>query len=296
MTISCKVIAKSVSPSLIEIATIEIEYPRFILAELNTHRMLSKNSASSRAIPIRKVHEYIRNSPAIPVEWGKNQAGMSARELLSKEEAAAAKEIWLNGIDSAIFHSLVLAEQYNVHKQIANRITEPWMTMKSVVTATNWLNFFELRAHPDAQPEFRELAYAIKDELDATTPQKLEEGEWHVPYVQTDRNKDGVLEYYDQFGKLLSLEDAKTISASCCAQVSYRKNDDTLEKAKQVFDRLMSTPMHASPIEHQATPMVNASLKDPGVTHLTKSGDLYSANFRGWIQNRQLYANESVKN
>ena len=285
--------------------TMEIEYPRFILAELNTHRMLSKNSASSRAIPVKTMHEHIRQYPATPVHWGKNQPGMQAKAELTDNDLADAKFIWRRAMDDAIHWAWALADRVGLHKQIANRITEPWMTMKTVISGTEWRNFFWLRAHADAQPEIHQLAVAMWDAYNASTPQPLQPGEWHVPYVTTYRDSHtGVLHYLDSDNRYIPAETARIISASCCAQVSYRKNDDSIEKAQKIFDQLInSQPCHASPVEHQATPMEDhmyetwyenpQHLRQFGVTHRDTNGDLWSGNLRGWIQHRKLISGEA---
>lgn len=299
--ISAKILADSVSPNGVRMTTMEIEYPRFILAELNTHRMLSKNSASSRAIPVKTMHEHIRNHPATPVHWGKNQPGMQAKAELADNDLADAKFIWRRAMEDALHWAWALADRVGLHKQIANRITEPWMTMKTVISGTEWRNFFWLRAHADAQPEIHQLAVAMWDAYNASTPQPLQPGEWHVPYVNTLRNPSGTIVYTDSDGEPISAETARIISASCCAQVSYRKNDDSIEKAQKIFDQLInSQPCHASPVEHQATPMdlrTTANYEpetwEPGVTHVSANGDLWSGNLRSWIQHRKLIPGEA---
>ena len=299
--ISAKILADSISPSGVRMTTMEIEYPRFILAELNTHRMLSKNSASSRAIPVKTMHEHIRNHPATPVHWGKNQPGMQAKAELTDNDLADAKFIWSRAMDDALHWAWALADRVGLHKQIANRITEPWMTMKTVISGTEWRNFFWLRAHADAQPEIHQLAVAMWDAYNASTPQHLQPGEWHVPYVNTLRNPSGTLVYTDSDGEPISAETARIIIASCCAQVSYRKNDDSFEKAEKIFKQLIeSEPCHASPVEHQATPMdlptyanYEPETWEPGVTHVSANGDLWSGNLRGWIQHRKLIPGEA---
>ncbi len=140
--ISAKVIADSVCPQGIRMTTMEIEYPRFILAELNTHRMLSKNSASSRAIPVKSMHDFIRENPAMPVSWGKNQPGMKASEELTGPESKNAIHIWNQAKEDALHWADALAHKIGIHKQIANRITEPWMTMKTVISGTEWTNLY----------------------------------------------------------------------------------------------------------------------------------------------------------
>jgi len=298
--ISAKIIADSVSPEGTRFTTMEIEYPRFILAELNTHRMLSKNSASSRAIPVAKMHEHIKANTASPVSWGKNMPGMKAKEELQEPELSWAKYIWNHARDSAINSSQALAD-LGVHKQISNRPTESWMLMKTVISGTEWANFFWLRNHPDAQPEIHELARKMYAAYNMSVPKVLHPGEWHVPYVDTCRDASNALCYHDSMGERISVEEATIISASCCAQVSYRKNDDSYEKAIKIYNQLIeSEPAHASPVEHQATPMCVDTMSrfdpntwEPGVTHVSANSDLWSGNLRGWIQFRKLIPNEA---
>lgn len=300
--ITAKILADSVSPQGTRMTTMEIEYPRFILAELNTHRMLSKNSASSRAIPVKAMHEQIKAAPAGPVFWGKNQAGMQAKTELTGNDLGDAGFIWQRAMQDALHWSWALADRVGLHKQVANRITEPWMTMKTVISGTEWANYFWLRDHADAQPEIAELAHKMRLAYDASSPQLLHPGEWHVPYVNTYRDTHtGVLYYLDNSDQYITADEARVISASCCAQVSYRKNDDTLEKAKKIYNQLIeSEPAHASPVEHQATPMDIESMCrfepetwEGGVTHVSANSDLWSGNLRGWIQHRKLIPNEA---
>ena len=294
--ISATIIADSVSSNN-RITTLELEYPRFILSELNTHRMLSKNSASSRAIPVDKMHEQVLKKPAVPVHWGKNQAGMSAERELDETETAAVKGVWLSARDQMVSYSRVL-QQTGLHKQVANRITEPWMMMKTVVTATEWTNFLWLRDHKDAQPEIKTLAVCVREALLASVPNRLKPGEWHTPYVDSTLDENGVRCYWVG-DEQVDADTAKMVSASCCAQVSYRRQDDSVVKAKTIFDKLInSEPVHASPVEHQATPMVEPidyllGPWEPGITHVDRDFNFWSANFRGWIQYRKTIPNEA---
>lgn len=300
--ITAQVIADSVSTQGVRMTTLEIEYPRFILAELNTHRMLSKNSASSRAIPVKTMHEHILQNPAVPVYWGVNQPGMQAKQELDETTKDQAYQVWQQAMEYAVYKAKILSDELKVHKQIANRITEPWMQMKTVISGTEWANFFWLRAHADAQPEIRTLAEQMQQAIDNSTPQLLKSGEWHVPYVTTERDPTtNSLVYFDSAGNVINSAQARVVSASCCAQVSYRKNDASYEKALKIYNQLIeSEPCHASPVEHQATPMHLPSISayDPetwhdGVTHVSANGDLWSGNLRGWIQHRKLIPGES---
>lgn len=299
-----------------EIITWELEYPRFIHSELMTHRLFSRNAASSRAIPVAKMIEQVRENPATPVHWGKNQPGMQAKEELAGENLHGTIVAW----EHAALHVAKCALTMNdlgAHKQIVNRILEPFQWMKTVVTATEFDNWFWLRNHTDAQPEIKRLAECMWEALQNSEPFELKPGEWHVPYVQRARVFGKVEYVQDEY--YIDLEDALAISSSCCAQVSYRKLDDSLEKARDIYSRLVeSEPVHASPFEHQATPMkasvmsfsrtdVNIqgypSTWEDGITHGDRYGNFWSGNFKGWIQHRQLipnnacweYTQESVK-
>ena len=300
--ITAKVIADSIGPTGVRVTTMEIEYPRFILAELNTHRLLSKNSASSRAIPVAKMHEQISTNPATPVYWGKNQPGMSASEELQGDELGMAKYYW-NGAKEAALRFAKAMSDIGLHKQVANRPAEPFQLMKTVITGTEWSNFYYLRNHYQAQPEIQALAAAMYKAHTESKPKQLEPGEWHLPYVLASRDIMGTLYYRDNSGNELSLEDAKVISVSCCAQVSYRKNDDSLEKAQNIFDKLInSKPAHSSPTEHQATPMplrylgmedTGRKYWPKGVSHQCQDGSYWSGNLQGWIQYRKTLDGEA---
>lgn len=323
--ITAKIVADSVSSvSGDRITTFELEYHRYIHGEVMTHRMFSRNAASSRAIPVKNMLELVRNSPAMPIHWGKNQAGMQAKEEcdeplgfdqeLSNGWKNLTKDVaWKAGADNAA----MLAEKFSeacYHKQIVNRLVEPFQMIKVVVTATSFDNFFWLRFHEDSQPEICELARCMLVAYKRSKPQKLNPGEWHLPFVYSERYEDG-LKYYqqDEDGQMffIDTEAALKLSASCCAQVSYRKSDNSLEKAETVWERLVaSQPVHASPTEHQATPMQSPegfivvhteqgwhNEFEKGVTTRlvdTASGNLSSGvsnNFKGWIQHRALIAN-----
>jgi thymidylate synthase ThyX len=292
--IKANVVQDSISLDGVRLTTFELEYPRFIHAEFMTHRQFSRNCASSRAIPLSKMHEQIETNMATPVYWGVNEPGMQASRELEGLDLGAVRELWHEaGLDSVRWSQSL--GHYKVHKQIANRVTEPFQMMKTVVTATEWDNWFWLRNHKDAQPEIAKLAKCMIWQQSASRPIALRPGEWHVPYVKRTV-LNGQLYYWDSNELPLDAHSAKIISASCCAQVSYRTTDDTLDKAKLIFDKLInSEPCHASPVEHQATPMTSLRAQNwpDGLTHKQRDGTCWSGNFRGWIQHRQLIPNHS---
>jgi thymidylate synthase ThyX len=296
MTITAKIIADSIRSDRANgftqpfgrITTYELEFPRFILPEFNTHRLFSRNAQSSRAVPVAKMIENIRENPAMPSHWGKAEPGMQAKEECNEyiiweqgphQYPRTRENMWLDLMAQSTDYAEALANA-GYHKQIVNRLTEPYAHIKVVCTATEYDNFFWLRRHPDAQPEIRELANAMWEAMQASTPVPLGWCEWHVPYY-----KDG---YFKPDGKSeTSVSDAIMISSSCCAQVSYRKLDDSLEKAAKIYERLVeSKPIHASPFEHQAYPL--QTRQDAAFTHEDKRGNLWSGNFKWWGQYRQL--------
>ena len=283
------------------ITTFELSFPRWILAEFNTHRLLSRNSASSRAIPIKANIENILADTAMPVHWGVNQPGMVADIEANEEITAAAKTIWYEARNNAIKAAEALSA-LGIHKQVANRLIENFTYQKVITTATEWDNFFWLRSHKDAQPEIKLLSDMMLKAYNESVPEVLQLGEWHTPYVgHTRHDVTQELQYVNSDGGELTLEQARKVSASCCAQVSYRKSDDTLEKALRVFDMLNlestdeDSRKHSSPIEHQATPVEldKYSLSIAGATHEDLNANCWSANFRNWMQYRHLFDGDS---
>lgn len=294
------------------ITTFELEYPRFIHSEFMTHRMLSRNAASSRAIPISKLIKLVETKPARPIEWGKNIKGMQAKEQLDWPELLQATTQWDN-IARATCSVARKFDDLKLHKQVSNRILEPYQMIKVVCTATTYDNFFHLRKHPDAQPEIKELATVMWQALKQSMPLGVGPGEWHVPYILREDNEFGISYYIweeqDNLEKqlvktYLTKEQAIMISASCCAQVSYRILNTDIAKARDIFERLVeSKPVHASPLEHQATPMTNLTSScssceswEKGVTHSDRQGRMWSGNFLYWIQHRQLIDDHVVWN
>lgn len=287
--ITAKIIKDSTCQNGKRLTTFELEYPRFIHAELMTHRALSKNSASSRALPVKFMISQVWNNMAMPVHWGKQQGGMQAKEELVGWALTFSKLLWvLSGKMMCILTWFLL--KCKLHKQVANRILEPWSHIKIVLSATEFDNFFHLRKHLDAQPEIHELARQMYREYINSKPMNLELGEWHLPYVESDRGESNIryfinltqeesaLRYPDKdgyFREYFTLEQAQILSSSLCAQVSYRKSDFSLVKAIKIYNRLVeSKPVHASPFEHQGTP--------------EGWPDARSGNFKGWKQYREL--------
>lgn len=255
--ITVKVIADSINESGDRVTTLECEYPRIIHAELLTHRIFSRNAASSRAIPVKTMLKNIWNNKFIPWYWGANQSGMQATKELPEPNKSIVKVLWYIGICINLTGSYLLS-LFGLHKQLANRNSEYCSYIKVIITSTDFSNFLALRLHPAAQPEIADLAYKIKKALDTSKPILLKEGEWHTPYILQNLKREPYTTNY------------KKQSVSCCAQVSYRFNDTSIDKAIRITDALSkSTPIHASPFEHVCTPGIG------------------KGNLKGWIQYRE---------
>jgi thymidylate synthase ThyX len=305
---NARILADSISANGDRLTTFEITFPRFVLAELNTHRMLSKNSASSRAIPTHKQIERVMNDPAMPVEWGRDQAGMKARQLLDQEEEDLARQAWLRARDCAVEQVQALQAigpvdengKQGVHKQIINRLLEPFLWQTVLITGTDWGNFFALRCHADAQPEIREIALMMQDLYNANSPVQLGEGEWHLPLVYDEDRALARQLYGDQANEMLL-----KVSTGRCARVSYLTHDGKRDLDKDVFlhDILLDSG-HMSPFEHVARPMNSTELAQIRAHQIEVDDDTtstgeevgapwfsrqmsYAGNFRGWIQYRK---------
>ncbi len=172
MAFECKILADSLAPCMKRLTTFEVTYPRIIHSEVLTHRMLSRNSASSRAIPVEKLIQRVVDDPFIPVYIGANQKGMQAGEELSEEARASAVTLWLSARNKAVDHARMLTN-IGVHKQVVNRIIEPWMWITVIVSATEWDNFYGLRCHKDAEPHFQLIARMMRDAQAASEPRAV---------------------------------------------------------------------------------------------------------------------------
>lgn len=263
--IEAKVILDSTNPyNGIRLATLELKYPRFVHAEVMTHRVFSRNAASSRAIPIEKFIKRVMNEPALPVFWGANQKGMVAsKEIEAKDEAV---KIWLEARDAAVS----FVERLNalgLHKQIPNRILEPWFDITVICSSTEFNNFFRLRRHADAQPEIKMLADKMHEALENS---KSVERRYHLPYIQPDELDT------------LDFEDLRKISSARCARISYLTHDGKrdINKDLELFQHLITGSGfgHWSPLEHVAE----------AIKEKEKIG-----NFVGWLQYRKTFAGES---
>lgn len=300
---SVKVIQDSITQADNRLITYEIETYRYIWAEVLTHKMLNKNAQSSRAVPVNSVLSVNESNPVEPIVWGKNKGGMSASEVLEGWELEAAKQLWHEAAKNSFIFSKRLSD-IGLHKMWANRITEPYSRIKVVMSGTEWDNFEWLRDDPDAaQPEIVDLARKIKEVRAGSVPVYLYPGNAHVPYVERqpanfgDNPKD--MHYFVVGEGEVSLDVALKISASCCGQVSYRKLNDSFEKAMEIYERLFDGPKpHFSPCEHQGIAMKSEKANvlarltpltwERGISHMDRDCNFWSGNLKGFVQYRKL--------
>lgn len=263
MKISAKIVADSISPTRVRLATFLVTYHRFVHAEHLRHRLMSFNVSSSRAIPGEKFEDLVREADLEPVWWGKNQSGMQAREELDDEHKLYARQEW-SAARTAMLHAHKRLLTIGVHKQIANRLLEPWLPVTVLVSATDWANFFKLRCHHDAQPEIQALADAMLFHYCGHQPQELQEGQWHMPFS-------------DRMDADWSLPVKLKVSVARCARLSYLTFDGDINQAKDcdLHDRLAQAH-HFSPFEHVARPINRRA----------------NGNFRGWHQYRKDFDTE----
>ena len=251
---------------------------KILLQEIERHRVFSFCSGSSRAMPAKLFREQVLKQPFVPEYWGKNQKGMQARAELEGWRKTWVVRVWLWARFAAVFASWAF-EKIGLHKQIANRVLEPWLWVDLVVSATEWQNFFQLRDHLDAQPELQTIAGMMRNLYERGEPKVLKSGEWHLPFVLEEDRTFFSGNTHDTEDR--TLEELKTISAARCARASYHRQGQAKAFGEDVefVQRLKgSRPLHASPFEHQAQ---------------ATGGFQRFGNFVGWRQQRQDLANES---
>jgi thymidylate synthase ThyX len=254
-----KIIADSRNTFGVRLTTFVVTFPRIILAEFNTHRVFSRNSASSRAIPVTKTISMVLSEPFIPTHFGKNQRGMQAQQEVGERTKDIARDTWIAAAYSAVEYATRLND-LGIHKQVVNRLLEPFMWHTVVVTATEWSNFFALRNNPMAQPEMQILASMMQKAYDASVPRSLDLYEWHLPFNDDDC-------------------DNPMVCAARCARVSYLRHDDARnEEADMALASKLFEDGHMSPFEHVA---------------MAFTEDAAPSNFgKGWRQLRKTFSNE----
>jgi len=294
MGYEARILADSVSEFDDRLTSLEVTFPRFVLPEFNTHRVFSRNSASSRAVPVEKRLLQVLDEPVIPIEWGANKPGMQSIDILGETDQLVAEIEWLKARDYAVLGAVALSggigklkndilayrirslyDEYDVpipdpiqgvHKQFVNRILEPFMWQTVVVSSTEWENFMALRRHPDAQPEIRKVADLMDNAIAASVPRELGEDEWHLPFVLEEE-------------RILPFDILAKLAVARCARVSYETHDTgKIDHVKDIalHDSLRDSG-HMSPFEHVARPMSPEEfIESP-----------WSGNFYSWHQYRK---------
>ena len=334
---NARILCDSVSPTGKRLTTFEVTFPRIVLAEAKTHRLLrgaggnveeilidglginddenlSRNSASSRAIPLTKQLERVMTHPFVPARFPLNCKGMQPQEYVEADHPMYQTLVaeWLEARDKVLVIARQLSSKRNVHKQIVNRLLEPWMWHTAILTATEWDNFFALRCHPDAQFEVKRIADLMYDlyHNPPEAPQLVGPGLWHCPLIDNEDlslmmnwylTKSQAYEGLPAGYEPATTELMKRMSAARCARVSMLNHDGKrdVEADLGLFGKLIdpSHPLHASPFEHVATPYYSEGLiQDVDRTAYYGKKDLRSGNFVGWKQMRKFLPGENVTN
>lgn len=251
--ISAEVIADSVSPDGVRLTTMLVTYNRFILAEVDTHRKFSRNTSSSRAIPFTKMLERATHDPAPFVKYASEQPGMSGGTDLEGYDLEDALEVLTQIQDDTIRNLSAYIERHpdpstRLHKSILNRALEWFGWTTTVISSTEWDNFFAQRCHPAAQPEFQALAFKMRDALDASVPEMLGWRGWHMPFIGGDRGH-GRPEDLE-----LNMSHRLAVSTARCARTSYLTHDGEFshEADLRLFKDTLLQFGHFSPLEHPA--------------------------------------------
>lgn len=270
------------------ITTFLLTFPRIVLAEFNTHRVFSRNSASSRAIPFKKMLELVQSDPFIPYRFQKDHKGMQGFEYFEGEDEQVCIAEWLAARDAAVERAVSMSGR-GITKQLCNRLLEPFMYHKVIVTSTDYENFFSLRAHKDAEIHIAILADSMLKDYNKSNPNRLELGEWHIPFgdkMNYDRLQElilqeGVVEYLPDVADGDAFVDAQIAIASArCARLSYLNFEgrDDYGSDVKLYSGLEG-PGHYSPLEHCGQ---------------ANEGD-QSGNFKGFTQFRKMLPNENRK-
>lgn len=263
--IEAKILADSCNPSGNRLTTFQCTYPDVIHPEILTHRMFSRNTSSRRAIPIKRFIRGVLENQFNPIHLGKNQSGMQAKDEVDETSQEEALKIWNEAREAAVKAARAL-DSLGIHKQVANRILQPFSHTTCIISATDFRHFFVLRDDAAAEHHIQELARQMKGALRKSQPEQLIPGDWHLPLVREEDRKE------------CNARDLVKISIGRCARVSYKTHEGLRDTQKDIelFERLR-TSGHWSPFEHVATPLPIANRV---------------GNFMGWVQARKLFREE----
>lgn len=267
MDFSAKILADSCNFRGDRLVTFELTYPRSIHSEIMTHRVFSRNAASSRAIPVKKMISNITEKPFIPLYWGLNEKGMQSSTEATPEQIKRGTDVILNMRNACLTGVSELME-IGFHKQLANRYLEPWMWITVILSTTSFEHFRRLRVDAAAEPHFQKIAGMAADLYDSHLPKLLHPGEWHLPLVGFPGDDD------------FEIMDKVKLSTARCARVSYLTHDGLRDVTAdfELHDRLSSSK-HWSPFEHPAQALDTSEVQ---------------GNYVGFKQYRKFFADEFV--
>lgn len=291
MSFEVKIILDSIAPNGKRLTTLTATYPRFIHSEVMTHRAFERNAASSRAIPWSKMRKQILENPVVPLVFGSEQKGMQTGGEVDDVESC--RFLWLKARDEALDRADALHRQ-GVHKSLVNRVVEPYMWITTIITATEWNNFFRQRCHPDAEIHFQKIAWLIRNARDASTPQRLEENEWHLPFI-TGEDWSEAFRYQDSEKGILTIDRLCQISTARVARISYLTHEGyrSIPKDLELFEKLVggSGFGHWSPHGHIAQAIPCRVITGSGMVN---GSEYRSGPFFGWEQFRKSFPMENV--
>lgn len=320
MSISSKIIADSLSPKGERLTTFVVTFPRIVLSELNTHRMFSRNSASSRAIPFKKMVEMVEKNPFIPIAFQKDHTGMQGTQYFTGWRENIIRLGWIAASKAAVFSAKKLSK-LGLTKQLCNRLLEPFMYHTVIVTATDFENFFALRAHGAAEIHIAKLAELMLEDYNNSTPARLNEGDWHIPFgdkidldklytkIEADHGiYDPIISYQEANGGIsetnqkIIIQYKLKVATARCARISYivvgeEGKEWTIEQDIKVHDKLMNDG-HMSPFEHCGQTMTTHQYENESSYNADDGPEGtwgWSGNFKGFIQYRKIFANENKK-
>lgn len=289
--IEAQIVKDSISNEKHRLTTFKLKYPRFIHSEFMTHRAISRNASSSRAIPFAKQvrQATATDTQAIPEYIGREQKGMQSGEPFTQEELNAIHWDWGRASRDATMWAQILADR-GVHKSICNRIIEPYTHITVIASATEngWLNFFGLRLDSAAEPTMRALAIAMFEKYCESKPMLLQPGWWHLPFWDTEDSETYRTAAEDSKDFQVPLK----VSVARCARVSYESFEtgkrSTIQEDLKLYERLVGAqPLHASPAEHQATPDYRPIGENWAAWQ-------HHGNFLGWVQYRKTLSGEAI--
>lgn len=226
------------------VTTFLTKIPVHTRTHILTHRVLSRNGESSRAVPLEK-GDFSYTPYLFPVENNKMIPGhyydrdsKEHEECLHFWNTARDAALELCGLrDPKMFQNETLKSLRKPHKEIANRVLDPYKMVYFLITTDDLDNFFKLRCDQAAQESVQFVAKRMKHLLDVSSPTSAY---LHLPFISnTEANSDDY-----------TLDELAMISAGRCAAISFGNTKKEVERSLRLAERLTKDG-HWSPFEHQ---------------------------------------------